>query len=261
MMTEIELKKVLEREQRFFDREADGLDLASLRIPDSQIDRYRNARPIPWNIPKDALFAHLGCLDGKHVLDYGCGHGENACLLAACGARVCAFDLSPVAIAKAQQRAELHGLADRIQFQVYRAGETEYPSAQFDIVIGYAILHHLHTMLDTVYAEFNRLLKPSGQICLIEPVANSPLLRTLRRWTPVKVDATPDERQLVNQDLEPLRQHFSHIQTTHFYCLERIHRVLGPSVRDPLRWIDHHTQRLLPFLRRYFGTVLLTASR
>lgn len=260
-MIEIERNEVLSREQSFFDREADGLDRESLRIPEAQIERYRKARLSPWNTSKDALFAHLGRLDGQLVLDYGCGHGENACLLAACGARVCAFDLSPVAIAKAQQRARLLGLADRIQFQVYRAGETEYPSAQFDVVVGYAILHHLHAILDTVYAEIDRLLKPSGQVCFTEPVAYSPLLRALRRWAPVKVDATPDERQLVNQDFEALQQYFSNIQATHFYCLERMHRVIGPSMRSPLRWLDHHAQRFLPFLRRYYGAVLLTASR
>jgi len=253
--------EILAREQSFFDLEADGLAIEKLRIPQDQIERYRNARPSPWNLSKDAMFAHMGRLDGRRVLDYGCGHGENACLLAACGAEVCAFDLSPVAIAKAQQRARLHGVADRIQFQVYRAGETEYPSAHFDVVIGYAVLHHLHTHLGTVYAEIDRLLKPTGEICFIEPVANSRLLRALRRWTPVKVDATPDERQLVDQDFEPLREYFPKLQAAHFYCLERLHRVLGPSVRAPLRWLDHHAQRLLPFLRRYYGCVLLTASR
>ena len=260
-MVAISQNEILVREQSFFDLEADGLAAESLRIPQDQIERYRNARPNPRNLSKDALFAHFGRLDGQRVLDYGCGHGENACLLAACGAQVCAFDLSPVAITKAQQRAQLHGVADRIQFQVYRAGETEYPSAHFDVVIGYAVLHHLHTILDSVYAEIDRLVKPTGQACFIEPVANSPLLRALRRWTPVKLDATPDERQLVDRDFEPLRQYFSKIQANHFYCLERLHRVLGPSVRGPLRWLDHHTQRLAPFLRRYYGCVLLTASR
>ena len=85
--------EVLAREQKFFDLEADGLALEHLRIPEEQIARYRNARPSPWNLSKDALFAHLGRLDGQLVLDYGCGHGENACLLAACGAQVCAFEV------------------------------------------------------------------------------------------------------------------------------------------------------------------------
>ncbi len=260
-MTLLDSDEILVREQSYFDREAIGLASEALRIPPDQIDRYRRARPSPWNIPKDALFAHLGSLAGQRVLDYGCGHGENACLLAACGAQVTAFDLSPHAIATAQRRAELHGFADRIQFQVSRAGETEYPSSHFDVVIGFDILHHLHTDLAAVYAEIDRLLKPSGRTCFIEPVANSPLLRAWRRRIPVEVVATPDERQLVYRDFDLLQRHFSQMQCSHFYCLERLHRVFGRSVRLPLRWLDHQAQRFLPALRGLYGYVLVTASR
>ena len=249
-------------EQEFFDQEAAALTDQELRLPPERVARYRKARHSPLNIPLDSLFAHLQPLEGKEVLDYGCGHGVNTVLLAACGAaKVTGFDLSPLSIAKARRRAELNGLDDRVRFDVSAAGRTEYPPASFDVVVGIAILHHLHTLLPAIYEEIARLLRPSGAAYFIEPMANSPLLRGLRHLVPIKSHATEGERQLVYQDLEPLRRHFSSVEMVHFYCSERLHRLLGERVCKPLRWLDYHAQRLFPFLRRYYGQVLVIARR
>ncbi len=253
---------LIDDEQEFFDQEAATLNDEDLLLAAREIERYHHARPNPLNIALDALFVQLLPLEGKHVLDYGCGHGQNSVLLAACGAgQVTAFDLSPVSVEKARRRAELNGVADRIQFDVRKAGQTDYAPASFDVVFGNAILHHLHTLLPAIYAETARLVRPGGAAYFIEPVANSPLLRALRRLIPIKTHATKDERQLVYKDLEPLRAHFSSVQILHFYCLERLHRVVGQRLRKPLRWLDYHAQRLFPFLQRYYGEVLVIARR
>ena len=249
------------REQKYFDQKAAALTDEDLVIPPRRVARYRHARLGPLNIPLDALFAHLQPSEGKNLLDYGCGHGENAVLAAACGARVTGFDLSPLSIAKARKRAELNGVAERVHFDVRTAGQTGYALASFDIVFGVGILHHLHTLLPTIYEEIAGLLRPGGAAYFVEPVANSWLLRALRRTVPVQRNATEDERQLTYQDLKPMQAHFSSLQILHFYCLERLHRIMGPNVRPRLRWLDAHVQRLLPFLRRYYGEVLIIARR
>jgi SAM-dependent methyltransferase len=174
---------------------------------------------------------------------------------------VTAFDLSPGSVAKARRRAEVQGVADRIQFDVRAAGETGYPRASFDVVTGFNILHHIHWNLPAIYEEIAGLLTPHGTAYFIEPVANSAVLRALRRIMPVPCDATPDERQLLYRDFEPLRQHFSSVRLEHFYCLERLHRLTGGRGRRLLRWVDHRVQRVLPFLRRYYGLLLVTAVR
>lgn len=253
---------VLSSERQFFDREAAALAGEDLRIPPDQIERYRTASFRPMNTPKDALFARLVPLDGRRVLDYGCGTGENACLLAACGARVTAFDLSPVSIAVARRRAAAHGLSDKIRFDVLSAGHTNYPAGGFDVVLGFAILHHLHTILPTVFREIAHLLAPGGTVGFIEPVANSPTLHVLRNLIPLKRDATPDERQLRYRDFDPLRRlDFHDIQFAHFYCLERFRRLVGERRAGALRWVDHQVVRVLPPLRRLYGTVLVTARK
>ena len=158
-MTEVvATESVLEREQAFFDHEAAALSDRELVIDPSQTRRYREARLRAGNIPKDTLFARLQPLAGKRVLDYGCGTGESTCHLANCGAEVTAFDLSPESVAVARRRADLNGLGGRIRFDVYRAGETGYTAGSFDAIIGFAILHHLHEMLPTIYKEIRTLL-------------------------------------------------------------------------------------------------------
>lgn len=252
---------ILESERNFFDCQANELHDTDLRLREDQIERYRNARPRPGNTPKDRLFAELLPVQGKRILDYGCGTGELSCELALCGAQVTGFDLSPASIAGAWRRAELHGLEDRIRFDVRQAGNTGYPSAGFDIIVGSAILHHLHTEMPVICAEIDRLLAPDGVACFIEPVANSGLLRVLRRWVPVKCDATPDERQLRYDDFAPLRRHFRRLEFHHFYCLDRFRRVVGERMSRPLRWADAYLQKFIPFLRSWYGIVLMIARR
>jgi 2-polyprenyl-3-methyl-5-hydroxy-6-metoxy-1,4-benzoquinol methylase len=253
---------LLASEQEFFDRESAGLKDEGLIIKPHTIERYRNARPKLGNFPKDTLFSLIMPLEGKRVLDYGCGAGENACLLAACGADVWGFDLSPVSIEKARRRAELMGLSERAHFDVYAAGQTAYDGASFDIVIGFAILHHLHMMLDDVYREMGRLLKPGGTAYAMEPVANHFLVRKLRRLFPVELVATPDERQLFDPELRRMDQHgFTDVKITYFYFLERFYRILGDNQQRPLRRLDDRLLRMFPFLHPLYGMVLVSAVK
>ena len=80
-------------EQHFHDRQAADRaatfrrDPAGLRFAD---DDYLGHET--WVRP---AFSKLGDLRGKRALDYGCGHGMAAVVLARRGAVVTAFDLSP----------------------------------------------------------------------------------------------------------------------------------------------------------------------
>ena len=253
---------LLTREKEFFDRESAALRDEALIIKPHTIERYRNARPRVGNFSKDTLFSRIMPLDGKRVLDYGCGAGENSCLLAACGAEVWGFDLSTVSIEKAKRRAELMGLTSRAHFDVYTAGQTGYPDGKFDIVICFAILHHLHTMLDEVYREMNRVLKPGGEAYAIEPVANHVMVRKLRRFFPVELIVTPDERQLLNPELRRMEQFgFTNVTFTYSLFLERLHRVFGEKHQRPLRNLDDRLERMFPFLRMLYGMVLVSAVK
>jgi 2-polyprenyl-3-methyl-5-hydroxy-6-metoxy-1,4-benzoquinol methylase len=252
---------VLDRERTYFDDEASGLSDRDLIIDPSQLRRYQTARIRPGNIPKDTLFARLLPLTGKRVLDYGCGTGESTCHLANAGAEVTAFDLSPESVAMAKRRAEVNGFGDRVKFDVRQAGQTGYAPGSFDVIIGFAILHHLHECLPTIYSEIRTLLAPTGTAYFIEPVANSRVLRGLRAVAPVARHATPDERQLQYADLERIREHgFSRVSYDHFRCFARLSRLTGERGETPLRWLDHGLLRVAPFLKSWYGVVVMSAS-
>src|SRR5947208_5162386 len=95
-------------EQLFHDRQAaDRADTfragrAELRFDDAAfLDHETWVRP---------AFARLGDLRGKRALDYGCGHGMAAVVLARAGADVTAFDLSPGYAAEARERLRANGV-------------------------------------------------------------------------------------------------------------------------------------------------------
>src|SRR5439155_20087855 len=71
-------------------------------------------------------------LEGKDVLEIGCGSGVHAKLLAQAGARITAVDLTPTAVAMTRRRLELAGL----DANVLEADAESLPSADasFDFV-------------------------------------------------------------------------------------------------------------------------------
>src|SRR5271165_4430748 len=73
----------------------------SLRVNDGYLDHESWIRP---------ALESFGNLRGKRVLDFGCGHGMAAIVLARRGAQVTAFDLSGGYLNEARRRAEVNGV-------------------------------------------------------------------------------------------------------------------------------------------------------
>src|SRR5689334_18628489 len=80
-------------------------------------------------------------LHGKRVLVPGSGFGEDVIRLAALGAEVYGFDLSPELVDLAAQRAERMNFS--VTLGVMPAEATSYPSDFFDGVLFVDILHHV----------------------------------------------------------------------------------------------------------------------
>lgn len=98
----------------------------------------------PWEIgePQPAMAAVIEQdAVGERVLDVGCGTGDLAIHLATRGHRVTGVDISSVAIEKAKQKAEGHGL--NISFRVADAAHLETIGETFDAVFDSGLLHSL----------------------------------------------------------------------------------------------------------------------
>ncbi|WP_299076861.1 bifunctional 2-polyprenyl-6-hydroxyphenol methylase/3-demethylubiquinol 3-O-methyltransferase UbiG [uncultured Paraglaciecola sp.] len=110
----------------------------------------------------DFIQQHSGGLEGKNVLDVGCGGGILAESMARHGAQVTGIDMgeAPLEIAK------LHGLESgvRVDYQQTTAEQfADAHSAQFDVVTCMEMLEHVPNPSSVVDACY-RLVKPGGHV-------------------------------------------------------------------------------------------------
>lgn len=97
-------------------------------------------------------------LQGKHVLDLGCGYGWHCRFSAENGAeQVLGIDLSQKMIEEARRRNPDR----RIQYRVCGIEEYEYPESRWDCVISNLALHYIQDM-EGVFRKVRRTLKPGG---------------------------------------------------------------------------------------------------
>lgn len=109
---------------------------------------------------------------GERVLEVGCGMGRYTLLLAQQGVRVEGLDLSPVLL---EHLRSFDG--GRYDIPLHCADIIEHPpelNGQFDAVIGFFVLHHLHN-LELCFEAISRLLKPGGRVVFLEPNPYNPL--------------------------------------------------------------------------------------
>ena len=103
-------------------------------------------------------------LDGREVLELGCGTGKNTTFLAEHAKRVVAMDFSEGMIARAHERI----VTSNVEFVRHDVREVwPVPSASIDVVVGNLILEHVHD-LAVVFFETARVLRPGGQVFFCE---------------------------------------------------------------------------------------------
>ena len=131
----------------------DSFALSYARANDSGLFNRYYARP--------AMIELAGDVQGRRVLDAGCGSGPLTEDLRAKGAVVAGFDSSPAMLELARQRlgedADLR-VADLSQPLPYADGE-------FDDVVVSLVLHYLQDW-SAPLAELRRVLKPGGRLLL-----------------------------------------------------------------------------------------------
>ncbi len=195
----------------------------------------------------------MGDVQGRSVLDYGCGHGMAGVVLAGRGARVTAFDLSGGYVHECIERAMANNVAAQVQ-AVQAAGERlPFADHSFDRVWGHAILHHLD--LQDAAPEIRRVIKPGGWGVFCEPWGGNPLFEWGRLWLhyPGK-HRSKDEQPLHWSDLVHLHKSFPRMQVFPYQLLGSLRRL--KSGLPGLGWLDridhflmHHCNGLRRFCR------------
>lgn len=214
----------------YFDGEAASARAVLQPIDPRVIERYGILPRAHHN--KEFRFRVMGDIQGKRILDVGCGGGGNSVLLASLGATVTGIDISPTSVNVARERAAINGLTSRASFICAPLEQASFNRAEFDIVWGDAFLHHVIPRLDAVMANIVQWVKPGGMVIFSEPVNRASWLRWLRyRVSVVPVSGTPDERPLEEHELQIIRRRVPGIQERYFQIFGRLDRIILPNHR------------------------------
>src|SRR5215475_5106807 len=104
----------LERERTHYNKLAERVATDALKMPRWNIDRYHNPEESTV-FPLEYAFHLMGDIEGKTVLDLGCGDGLNTVILASLGAKVLSVDISDKSLEVTHRRAKENGVAGNVQ--------------------------------------------------------------------------------------------------------------------------------------------------
>jgi len=247
----------LASEAAFHDRQAEERAATFLRQPEQlqfEDDAYLNHET--WIRPATDQLGHM---QGLRALDFGCGHGMAAVVLARRGAKVTAFDLSWGYLSEARKRARANSVD--VHFVQANGERLPFADASFDRIWGNAILHHLN--LQTTASELFRVLTPGGIAVFAEPWGENPFLNWARnRIGYAGKQRTPDERPIGHHDIQFLRTVFPHLQVHGYQLFSMVRRVLRPGGwQKRLDWWDEMLLSRIPRLQQYCRYVVLTLRR
>ena len=119
------------------------------------------------DIAREDTLKLLGNVDGKRVLDLGCGTGHNAIALARQGAKVLAVDESSDQVAEARSAAE----AEQVKVELHHAPLAELAFIRADTIDAVVSVWSLAGVedIDRVFRQVDRVLRPEHPLVLSMP--------------------------------------------------------------------------------------------
>ncbi len=171
-------------------------------------------------------------LDGKSILDVGCGIGQYSVFFALKGAIVTAFDISPVGIEQARKLAKVNGVEETCHFEVANASSMPYADETYDMIIYHEVLHHA-IKYPRVREETLRVLKPGGRVVISETLRGNALLSLARRFSMAGEEAKGDVILEV-EDLRGFAKGFNAYRIEPMSLLFMIKRVVCSHMSNPL---------------------------
>ncbi|GMR18760.1 MAG: class I SAM-dependent methyltransferase [Gammaproteobacteria bacterium] len=127
------------------------------------------AEQIDINCPESEIYNRLLSLDGKHILELGCGSAEITRDIATSGVdrKITALEVDEIAHEKNLQITDL----SNVSFALSGAQEIPLDDDSVDVVFMFKSLHHVPlALMDVSMREIRRVLKPGGLVYISEPV-------------------------------------------------------------------------------------------
>jgi len=154
-----------------------------------------------WDTAFGLLAAKLG--PGSRALDVGCGPGYYTHQVKQLGADyVLGYDISEHYIAKAQRQ---YGIPGELEFRTHSAHDPV--EGTFDVVCGFAVLHHLD-FRGFLQDAYDRNLKPGGTMVFWEPMSH-PVILAFHKI--VRSAHSDDEWPLLPKDVRWMHDTFDHV--------------------------------------------------
>ncbi|NWF59122.1 MAG: methyltransferase domain-containing protein [Fischerella sp.] len=264
------MDKRVQKEVEFHDRWAATIDVVAL-----DVDIYFEGSTSPEN---RFIMRQLGDIQGKRILDLGCGAGENSVYFARKGAHCIASDISSGMVETALKLADKYGV--KVDGKVINAMNIDFPDNSFDIVYAANILHHVNPKL--ALQEMYRVVKPGGKVCFWEPLKHNPIINIYRQIA--KDVRTEDEAPLDINIIQFTKKLFSDVKFDtfwlislwifiQFYLIERVSpnkerywkKIIYEEPR--LRRLYFRLERLdylvkkLPFMKRFAWNIAVVATK
>jgi ubiquinone/menaquinone biosynthesis C-methylase UbiE len=218
----------------------------------------------------------LGPLEGKRVLELGCGLGRFAVFLAKQGAKVTGVDIGPDLIDAPNAIAKINQV--NCEFQTMNLASLPFKSQIYDVVIGIAVLPHLSKSdVSKALSEIHRVLNKDGMAIFLEPVENSKLFNFIQNLFPKGTRETIgyrpsilqrgawkdyvrllDDRDMTNRELvSEGKKHFRSVRISPYGFLPRFIGLIGKKHRQTIHRLDEVIFKMFPPLGWLSPSVLV----
>jgi SAM-dependent methyltransferase len=209
-------------------------------------------------LPSESELRLLGPVEGRRIVDLGCGTGRNAVALAQLGAKVIAVDPSAERLGAARERAD----QAEVRVELHQSELADLAFLRSDSVDAAISVMALATADDLarVFRQVHRVLKrdaplvcsvPHPAFAMLDPTAPDPL-RIARTYD----DPTPIRWELDGRDVVDHPRTFSQLFTTFARAGFRIDHVIEPVVSGPA-----HDPSFTEAMRAVPATLLLRARK
>jgi ubiquinone/menaquinone biosynthesis C-methylase UbiE len=153
------------------------------------------------NCPEAEIYDRRLALDGKHILELGCGSAEITRNIASAGTgrKITALEVDEIAHGKNLQITDL----PNVSFDLAGAQDIPLEDETVDVVLMFKSLHHVPVdLMDDAMREISRVLKPGGVAYISEPVfagAFNEILRLFHDESQVRAAAFDTIKKAVDE--------------------------------------------------------------
>lgn len=179
---------------------------------------------------------------GDRVLDIGCGWGGFLFHAAAeHGASATGITLSPAQADFVRQRAEEHGLSDRVRVELVHALAMPYAPESFDKIVTVGAIEHISD-LPKLFTDCARLLTPHGWMLVHGMSRPWPLYQRNRNEPPGAESKFLREQIFPVGELIPFREHIAALEVGGFEVVD-VENITDHYTLTLLRWLENLQSR------------------